>query len=145
MRTKRPVSAVAADVLVATLAAVPAAATRRDIWLNEGFATHAEWLWSERLGEGAPQQIFDFLYGQPLSAPYWDPPPGDPGTDELFDDSVYVRGALTVHALRMTVGDEAFWRVVESWVAENRVRTGSTGSSRWPSGSRVGAPAAHRR
>ena len=32
----------------------------RDIWLNEGFATYAEWLWSEQEGRETPQQIFDF-------------------------------------------------------------------------------------
>ena len=30
-----------------------------DIWLNEGFATYAEWLWSEHEGLGTPQEIFD--------------------------------------------------------------------------------------
>ena len=57
---------------------------------------------------------------------YWDPPPGDPGIDELFDDSVYTRGGMTVHALRVTVGDTAFWRIVRAWLAQNRFATGST-------------------
>jgi aminopeptidase N len=98
----------------------------KDIWLNESFATYAEWLWSERLGEGTPQEIFDFLYEQPLTQPYWAPPPGDPGVDELFDDSVYVRGAMTLHALRMTIGDEAFSRLVRVWASSNRNGNGST-------------------
>jgi aminopeptidase N len=97
-----------------------------DIWLNEGFATYAEFLWSEYLGEGTPQQIFDALYAQPLTAPFWAPPPGDPGVDELFDDSVYVRGGMTLHALRMTVGDADFWRIVRAWYARNRNGHGST-------------------
>ena len=32
------------------------------IWLNEGFATYAEWLWSEREGFGTAQENFDFFY-----------------------------------------------------------------------------------
>jgi len=97
-----------------------------DIWLNEGFATYAEWLWSERLGEGTPQEIFDFLYDQPLTEDYWAPPPGDPGVDQLFDATVYVRGAMTLHALRMTIGDADFRKVIRGWYARNRNGHGST-------------------
>jgi aminopeptidase N len=97
-----------------------------DLWLNEGFATYAEWLWSERLGEGTPREIFDFLYTQPLSAGYWAPAPGDPGAAELFDDSVYTRGAMTLQALRMTVGDTAFFRILRGWHALKRNGNGST-------------------
>jgi aminopeptidase N len=97
-----------------------------DIWLNEGFATYAEWLWSERLGEGTPQQIFDFLYAEPLTAGFWAPAPGNPGVAELFDESVYTRGAMTLQALRMTVGDAAFFRIARGWHAERRYGNGST-------------------
>ena len=46
----------------------------QDIWLNEGFATYAEWLWSEREGLGTAQEIFDFLYeGIPARRPVLDP------------------------------------------------------------------------
>jgi aminopeptidase N len=97
-----------------------------DIWLNEGFATYAEWLWSEHLGEGTPQEIFDFLYAQPLTAGFWAPAPGDPGVAELFDDSVYTRGAMTLQALRRTVGDAAFFRILRGWYALKRNGNGST-------------------
>ena len=33
----------------------------QDIWLNEGFATYAEWLWSEHEGGADPQDFFDDL------------------------------------------------------------------------------------
>jgi aminopeptidase N len=98
----------------------------KDLWLNEGFATYAEWLWSEHLNEGTPQEIFDFYYQQPLTADYWSPPPGDPTAEDLFDDSVYTRGAMTLHALRMTVGDDDFDRIVRTWYARNRNGNGST-------------------
>ena len=98
----------------------------KDIWLNEGFAKYAEFLWSDRLGEGTPQQIFDFLYNLPLTSPIWSPPPGEPGVDQLFGPSVYWRGAMTVHALRVTVGEDAFWRIVRTWAASHRNGNGST-------------------
>src|SRR5205807_1529121 len=34
----------------------------RDMWLNEGFATYAEWLWQEDHGGDTAQDIFDSLY-----------------------------------------------------------------------------------
>ena len=33
----------------------------KDIWLNEGFATYAEWLWTEEQKQETAQQIFDRL------------------------------------------------------------------------------------
>ena len=37
----------------------------------------------------------------------------------MFDDRVYKRGALTLHALRVTVGDDAFFSLLKDWVAEH--------------------------
>ena len=34
----------------------------RDIWLNEGFATFTEWLWSEKHGEGSAASLFAATY-----------------------------------------------------------------------------------
>jgi aminopeptidase N len=47
-------------------------------------------------------------------------PPGDPGADDLFSASVYRRGALTLHALRLKVGDEIFFRIMREWTARYR-------------------------
>ena len=44
----------------------------------------------------------------------------DPGPDLMFDDRVYKRGALTLHALRLTVGDDAFLAMLKDWLAEKR-------------------------
>jgi aminopeptidase N len=43
------------------------------------------------------------------------PPPGDPGVDRLFSGTVYQRGALALHALRLTVGDEAFETILREF------------------------------
>ena len=34
---------------------------------------------------------------------------GDPGPEDMFDDRLYKRGAITLHALRGDLGDDAFF------------------------------------
>ena len=50
----------------------------------------------------------------------WSEPPGDPGAQGIFGAAVYQRGAMTVHALRKTIGDDAFFRLLRSWPADQR-------------------------
>jgi aminopeptidase N len=89
-----------------------------DIWLNEGFASYAEWMWHEHEGIETAQEVFDFFYeATPPDDPFWELEIGDPGPDQLFDEPVYVRGAMTLHALRTEVGDRAFFRILRTWAA----------------------------
>ncbi|PZF95602.1 M1 family metallopeptidase [Micromonospora deserti] len=91
----------------------------QDIWLNEGLATYAEWLWAEHDGRRTAQQAFDTRYaGSPSGV--WRTPPGKPGVANLFSESVYQRGGMTVHALRVTVGDKAFFEILKTWAARKR-------------------------
>ena len=55
----------------------------KDIWLNEGFATYAEWLWEEHTGGTTTAARFDTLYARPATAGFWNPPPGDPAAHRL--------------------------------------------------------------
>ncbi|OJF14268.1 M1 family metallopeptidase [Couchioplanes caeruleus] len=91
----------------------------KEIWLNEGFASYAEWLWSQEQGEGTADEIFDYLYAtQPDE--FWTVKPGDPGPARIFDGAVYDRGAMTLHQLRRTVGDDDFFEILRTWVADHR-------------------------
>lgn len=100
----------------------------KDIWLNEGLATYAEWLYDEQHGGDSAQKAFDALYARPADDDLWRFPPGDPGSGEnIFDTPVYARGAMTLHELRKAVGDRVFTRVLRAWAAEHRSGHGTTG------------------
>lgn len=92
----------------------------RDIWLHEGFACYAEWLWSEEVGLMTVGERAEFHHEGVRTAPGEDLILGDPGPELMFDDRVYKRGALTLHALRHKVGDEKFFDLLRSWSSEQR-------------------------
>ncbi|MEU6254000.1 M1 family metallopeptidase [Streptomyces sp. NPDC047043] len=99
----------------------------KDIWLNEGFATYAEWLYEEQHGGDTAQETFDELYDRPASDDLWEFPPGDPGSGEnIFGTPVYERGAMALHALRTAVGDRTFFRILRAWATEHRGGHGTT-------------------
>jgi aminopeptidase N len=91
----------------------------QDIWLNEGFATYAEWLWDESRGRGTVQQRFDGVYATPADDPFWATPPGDPSAQTLFAAATYDRGAAALQALRVKIGDPAFFTLLRRWATEN--------------------------
>jgi Peptidase family M1 domain/Peptidase M1 N-terminal domain len=104
-----------------------AVARWRHIWLNEGFATYAEWLWSDHEGLGTTQELFDDFYAEiPRRDPFWALKIGNPGPSRMFDGAVYVRGAMTLQQLRLTIGDEAFFELLRQWYATHAGGHGTT-------------------
>jgi aminopeptidase N len=96
-----------------------------DIWLNEGFATYAEWLWSEHEGRGTVKEQFDQAYAG-ASDSFWDTPPGKPGVPGLFSGAVYQRGGMTLYALRQKVGVKDFDAILKGWATEKKDGNAST-------------------
>jgi aminopeptidase N len=107
----------------------------QDIWLNEGFATYASWLWFEH-NRGADRldqivrETYDWVTGAwliqrgtPIDQDMIDRqmaalviPPGRPPVNDLFSaGGVYLRGALTLHALRLEVGDAVFFEILRTY------------------------------
>lgn len=85
-----------------------------DIWLNEGFATYAEWLWLEaRL----PQALSARLDSVEVAAPYSDlgAPLADPAPSDLFGFNSYQKGAWVLHMLRQHLGDDVFFQLLQTY------------------------------
>jgi aminopeptidase N len=87
-----------------------------EIWLNEGFATYAEGLWLEHL-EGQ-ERLDDWVkkkYSHILAHNWMMVSPGKPKAEDLFNTGVYGWGALTLHALRVKVGDDIFFEILKTY------------------------------
>jgi aminopeptidase N len=97
----------------------------RQVWLNEGFACYSEWLWSEASGGPSADELARTWHGRLATQPQ-DLVLADPGPERMFDDRVYKRGALAVHAVRRAVGDGGFRDLLRSWCEQHRFGTVTT-------------------
>ena len=99
-----------------------------DIWLNEGFATWSELLWEQHAGGRSLRRSFRDLYEVPArDRRYWNPPPGRPGGPQnLFDLTIYLRGAMTLEALRQEIGDGAFYSILRKWFSQHAYGNATT-------------------
>ena len=91
----------------------------RHIWLHEGFACYAEWLWSDHCGERSADDWARHYHRRLVDSPQ-DLVLADPGPQDMFDDRVYKRGALALHALRRRIGDDAFFALLREWTSRYR-------------------------
>jgi aminopeptidase N len=91
------------------------------IWLNEGFATYFDYLYTEedqghdefmaRI-HGARSAYFledSSDYRRPLVTPIYEHP------EQLFDRHAYQKGALTLHMIRGLLGDELWWKSISHY------------------------------
>ncbi len=92
----------------------------RETWLNEGYATHTEWLWAEHRG---PDVFADYLADEDwrgwFSGPVFDNP-------EPFSWTIYAKGSWVVWMLRHVVGDETFFEAMADYRAANAGGTATT-------------------
>ncbi|MFE7778627.1 M1 family metallopeptidase [Streptomyces sp. NPDC057445] len=96
----------------------------RDMWLNEGFASYAEWIYFEDF-EGVPAQD-SFKENFDTSSNWAFPPAEPPGAEDISQDPVYGRGAMVLHKIRQAVGDDTFFGILRGWAQTHRHGNAST-------------------
>jgi aminopeptidase N len=96
-----------------------------NLWLNEGFASYFDPLFTEfDKGEDAFRLAMandlagylnqDRQYRRPIVETRYNDP------WQMFDGVTYSKGACVLHALRGTIGDDAWWRGIKGYVAANK-------------------------
>ncbi|WP_432141999.1 M1 family metallopeptidase [Streptomyces sp. bgisy084] len=99
----------------------------QNIWLNEGFATYAQWLWSEHRGTRSAHDTLRAQYADiPADSAFWKVKVADPQRDTMFAGAVYARGAMTLQVLRERIGDQAFFELLPAWTARHRYGNAET-------------------
>ena len=95
-------------------------------WLNEGFATYAEYIWREHhenrdaadleLEEWADQYFGEDSgrYRRTIATKLYDEP------IDIFDHHLYEKGGRVLHMLRHLLGDDAFWKTLGHYLGKHR-------------------------
>ena len=95
-------------------------------WLNEGFATYAEYIWREQhegrdaadleLEEWADQYFGEdsSRYRRTIATKLFDEP------IDIFDHHLYEKGGRVLHMLRSVLGDDAFWKTLAHYLGKHR-------------------------
>lgn len=94
-------------------------ASWRDVWLSTGFATYAQWIWSQHSGGDSADTHARAAMRQLASAAP-DLVLADPGAQRILDPRVSARGACFLHTLRLTMGDQTFFELLRVWCNRNQ-------------------------
>ncbi|HEU4389519.1 MAG TPA: M1 family aminopeptidase [Blastocatellia bacterium] len=93
-----------------------------DLWLNEGFATFCEALWTEH-DLGRDEYLYEMLRNQQTYLHAWQAGNRRPiatrlyaDPEALFDVHVYEQPAAVIGLLRFVLGDELFWKAIRHYI-----------------------------
>jgi aminopeptidase N len=96
----------------------------QDLWMKEGMATYAEWLWTTR-NEGSSH--LDTMVKGEMQRFIIPSEIGSPPVDDLYGYPAYKGGALVYHALRVQVGNDAFFKILKTY--NERYRYGNASAA----------------
>lgn len=94
-----------------------------EIWLNEGFATYSEAIYSEAVNESSYGSYIESLmsYAKNANGPVYADDISSAST--IFDYArSYAKGAVVLHMLRGVVGDSTFFKIMKSYAASPKLR-----------------------
>jgi aminopeptidase N len=94
--------------------------TWTDLWLNEGFAMYAQYLWDQKK-LGFPDKVLDdYLRKQDAELRKKSGPPGKPKAGYFAESNVYVCPAAMLEDMHDALGDKKFFALATAWVQEQR-------------------------
>jgi aminopeptidase N len=87
----------------------------KDIWLKEGFATYASWLWHSKNDPAALKRTAIYNENHFFDTEY---SVADPSPENLYTGESYTGGALVLYALQQEVGDETFFKILQTYAEQ---------------------------
>ncbi|WP_286930879.1 MULTISPECIES: M1 family aminopeptidase [Aeromicrobium] len=100
-----------------------------DLWLNEGMGDYAPRAYNYETGATTTSPETSYFNSWNASAPtsgQWQVPLAGFTDPAILFDYVYGRGGMTFETLRTIVGDEDWFEILRTWVAENNGSDAST-------------------
>ncbi|MCO8303445.1 M1 family aminopeptidase, partial [Streptomyces sp. RKCA744] len=94
----------------------------RDGCLAECFAQYANQLWEEeKAGADLDNGFYRAMLEDSEADPgFWSTRLYDPGKGRELHEALYNKGSMMLHALRRTVGDQAFFDTLRRWQRDHR-------------------------
>ncbi|GAA0539471.1 M1 family metallopeptidase [Paractinoplanes ferrugineus] len=91
-----------------------------DLWLNEGWATYAQFLWEQELYHLTDKQLEDYLRKTDAVQRRKLGPPAHPKAANFAESNVYICPAAMLKELNDALGDAKFFALAKAWVQSQK-------------------------